>query len=286
MAQTGNYLELKKGGFIKERSSDRFAVRLRIPVGILTTDQLAKLSEVAHQYSDGFVHITSRQGIEIPGVRFADLEAVKTALAPAGLAPGSCGPRIRNIMACPGAVSCSHAFLNARALGQAIDARFVGKDYSVKVKIAVSGCPNSCTTPQTNDIGFVGTVEPILNPDLCNGDGLCEAVCKEGAISMDDNDLPVLDTEKCINCGDCIAACPTEAWATGRQGYTVYVGGKVGRHPQLGAKFAEFVTDNESLDLIEKILAFLGKYGKSGERLGSVINRTGLEELRRYVNGT
>jgi len=277
-----NLSDLKKGGFIKERQADRFAVRLRVPIGVLTSEQLGCLGHVAERYGQGFVHVTTRQGVEISGVRSEDLAAVTSELAKVGLAPGSCGPRIRNIMACPGVESCMHGLVDSRALGKLLDGHFVGKDYPVKVKIAVAGCPNSCTTPQVNDIGFVGAMEPVLDTDLCTGDGLCEIACKEGAITMDD-DQPSWDKDKCVFCGDCVAICPTHAWSSGRVGYTVYVGGKVGRHPQLGTRLAEFVSDEESISMVGRILAFLERYGHSGERLGSVLNRTGIETLRAFI---
>ncbi|MBI2865301.1 MAG: hypothetical protein HYX94_12150 [Chloroflexi bacterium] len=123
-----------------------FAVRLRVPVGTVHVHRLAKLEEPAERFGDGFIHITSRQGIEIPGVRFGDLEALRQELATVGLAPGSCGPRVRNILACPGNRSCSHSFVDSRAFGETLDRLFVGKDFCTKIRIAVSGCPNSCTT--------------------------------------------------------------------------------------------------------------------------------------------
>ena len=42
----------------------------------------------------------------------------------------------------------------------------------------------------------------------CLGQGTCEAVCPFGAITMDANNLPVVDDEKCTGCGVCVAACP------------------------------------------------------------------------------
>lgn len=71
-----------------------FAVRLRVPVGTVQAHKPGKLGELAGRYGDGSVHATSRQGIEIPGIRFADIESARLELASVGLAPGTCGPKV------------------------------------------------------------------------------------------------------------------------------------------------------------------------------------------------
>jgi Na+-translocating ferredoxin:NAD+ oxidoreductase RNF subunit RnfB len=44
----------------------------------------------------------------------------------------------------------------------------------------------------------------------CLGLGDCESVCDFDAISMSENGLPVVDTEKCTACGDCVEICPKD----------------------------------------------------------------------------
>jgi MinD superfamily P-loop ATPase containing an inserted ferredoxin domain len=42
----------------------------------------------------------------------------------------------------------------------------------------------------------------------CIGCGNCAAVCKFGAVSMNENGTAQVDEEKCIACGMCVRACP------------------------------------------------------------------------------
>jgi ferredoxin len=42
----------------------------------------------------------------------------------------------------------------------------------------------------------------------CLGFGDCVKACSFGALTMDDNGLPVVNDEKCTGCGMCVPACP------------------------------------------------------------------------------
>ncbi|OOY35482.1 Fe-S cluster protein [Solemya velum gill symbiont] len=44
----------------------------------------------------------------------------------------------------------------------------------------------------------------------CLGMGDCEDVCELDAIAMDDHGLPIVDSEKCTACGDCVEICPRQ----------------------------------------------------------------------------
>jgi len=48
----------------------------------------------------------------------------------------------------------------------------------------------------------------------CPQNHACPAirVCSEGALSQRGFDAPIVDADKCIDCGDCIDICPTGAF--------------------------------------------------------------------------
>ncbi|MDP2726760.1 MAG: 4Fe-4S binding protein, partial [Dehalococcoidia bacterium] len=148
---------------------------------------------------------------------------------------------------------------------------------------ASAAAPNSCTTPQVNDVGLVGILEPLLEADLCTGCELCVDACREEAITMVDG-LPQREEDECLLCGDCVSVCPLDAWQTARVGYALYVGGKVGRHPQLGAKIAEFIIPEAVPRMVEKIVAFVQAHGNPSERFGVMLNRTGKSALVEYLD--
>ena len=54
-------------------------------------------------------------------------------------------------------------------------------------------------------------IMPEINRELCNGCGLCLAVCSCGALVMVENVVFIIETDECGWCTECEAVCPTGA---------------------------------------------------------------------------
>lgn len=52
-----------------------------------------------------------------------------------------------------------------------------------------------------------------VNKDICPHDHICPLIkaCPVGAISQDSDGFPVIDYNKCIECGKCVRKCPKRA---------------------------------------------------------------------------
>ena len=100
-------------------------------------------------------------------------------------------------------------------------------------RVSLSACPNACSRPQIVDIGLIGAVLPVLTSEPCSQCGQCAAVCKEGAVSTEGNRVS-LNLNACLKCGDCVKVCSSGTLSAGANGFRVLLGGKLGRHPQLG----------------------------------------------------
>ena len=77
MAQKVDYAALKKGGYMRQKQKGYGSLRLAVIGGNLTAENIKKVAEVAEKYGRGYVHMTSRQGIEIPFIKVEELAEVK-----------------------------------------------------------------------------------------------------------------------------------------------------------------------------------------------------------------
>ncbi len=276
--------ELKSGGFIKQNQKDLFTVRLRVPGGRLDIDKMIKIGEVAKKYSRmGYCHLSFRQSVEIIGVHIDDFNTLVKELAEFGQSIASCGPRVRVPTACGGCEYNPNGIMDAQKKALEVDKEHFGTPCHHKFKISFSGCPIDCARTQGMDLGFQGIVDPHWEEDPCTGCTLCEKACLEGAIVAAEDGKPIFYREKCVYCGDCIKACPTDAWTAKRKGWAVRAGGKHGRHPRTADEIMLFLPDDKVSDFIGKTLAWYNKNGKRGERIGTTFDRVGLEGYKEKV---
>jgi dissimilatory sulfite reductase (desulfoviridin) alpha/beta subunit len=130
--------------------------------GVFSDAQLTTLAGISRKYARGIVHATTRQGLEIPFVKYDDIAAVENEVALAGVEAGTSGPRLRATTVCPGNNWCKQGLVNTFSLASRIENELgleCGLDLPHKFKIAISGCPNACTRPQATEIGVHGQLD-------------------------------------------------------------------------------------------------------------------------------
>lgn len=275
-----NFKELKKGGFMRQRQQNYFSMRLKCVGGHFTAEQLGTIQSVAKKFGKGYVHLTSRQGIEIPFIHLDDVDAVKKALAAGNVQVGVCGPRVRTITACQGNAICPSGLIDTQKLAAEFDKRYGGRELPHKFKFGFTGCHNNCLKAEENDMGVKGGVKPNWSAEKCIFCGVCQVVCPEKAIAVDKSAKSVtLDENKCVYCGKCIKSCPTDAWQ-GQSGFVVSFGGLYGNKIAVGKNFLPIIFDEEKLfAIVEVALQFFKDHAKSGERFRTMLERVGWEKF-------
>lgn len=157
-----DYDVLKKRGFLKEKKEGYFTLRTRGPSGNYTEKHLAGLAKISEEYARGFVHLTVRQGIEVPFIKFEDISKVEQEVKCLGVKLGTSGPRLRATTVCPGNNWCKRGLVDTFSLFDRIEEEkgiSCGLELPHKFKIAISGCPNACTRVQASEIGIHGAVD-------------------------------------------------------------------------------------------------------------------------------
>lgn len=154
-----DYEDLKKRGFLRQRQEGYFVLRTRMSCGKYSRQQLRVLGEISDRYGRGIVHVTTRQGMEVPFIKFEQIVQVEKELADADIRIGASGARLRAITVCPGNNWCKQGSIDTFRLQEKIEKELgigCGMDLPHKFKIALSGCFNGCTRPQAAEIGVHG----------------------------------------------------------------------------------------------------------------------------------
>jgi len=167
MTDNIDYEILKKRGFLRQKQDRFFILRTRMAAGNCSAGHILALAEIANKYARGITHFTTRQALEIPFIKYEDIDKVEKEIKNAGISTGTSGPRLRATTACPGNAWCKSGLIDTVGLFEKIEKEtgvICGIDLPHKFKIAISGCPNKCTRAQASEIGIHGVVD-IKSPD-------------------------------------------------------------------------------------------------------------------------
>jgi sulfite reductase (ferredoxin) len=135
--------------------------RIKIPFGGLNPDQMDVLADLAEEYADGVLHVTTRQDFQYHFVHIDDTPAIMRRLGAVGITTReACGNSIRNVTACPLAGVCNTETFDVIPYARAT-ARFMlghpdAQNFGRKFKIAFSGCrQEACGLVNMHDMGAI-----------------------------------------------------------------------------------------------------------------------------------
>ena len=267
---------------MRQKQKNHFSLRLRVVGGNVTAKQLAKISEVSEKYGKGYVHLTSRQSVEIPFIRLEQIEEVKNELAKGEVSPGVCGPRVRTVTACQGQAICPSGCIDTYALAKELDERYYARELPHKFKFGITGCQNNCLKAEENDLGIKGGIKVKWKEENCIQCGVCVKACRTDAITLE-NDKISVEEAKCNFCGRCTKACPVDAYEE-THGYIVSLGGLFGNSIHKGEAIVPFIEDHDKLlKVCDAAIQFFEKNANAGERFKFTIDRVGREKFEEVI---
>lgn len=294
-----NTRALKKNAFRVTKERGLSATRIRVPGGHMDAKYLVMIQHIAEQYGNGTVHFTVRQGLEVPGIKYADMPKVNELLQPiidglginqAQKGEGYSASGTRNITACIGSRVCPFGCYDTSSLAKRIEQAVFPNN--LHFKIALTGCPNDCAKVRMHDFGIMGMTKPQYDKDRCISCGACQKSCKKKSVDALEmvNYKIERNYEKCIGCGECVVQCPTRAWTRSDQKYyRLTLLGRTGKkNPRLGEDFVKWIDEDSMIKIILNTYQYVEKYiskdaplGK--EHIGYIVDRTGFKEFKKWA---
>jgi sulfite reductase beta subunit-like hemoprotein len=142
-------------------------IRIKVPGGILTSDQFRGIASLASKYSRGIAEITDRQDIQLHWIRAEDALDIFSSMEDIGFTTDMCGQGfpgakygdVRNIICCLVSGIDRDELFNCYPIVTELTRFFTGNaaflDLPRKFKISLSGCGADCTRSWINDLAFV-----------------------------------------------------------------------------------------------------------------------------------
>ncbi len=156
---------LNQGIYGQRQGGHNQMVRVKVPHGSLTPEQLEMLGHIATEYSRGWGHLTTRQNVQFHFVQLEQTPEMLRLLASVGLTSReACGDTVRNVTGCHLAGACPFEVLDISPWAQATTDFFLRNPYAQrlprKFKINFSGCVTDCGQAMFNDIGVIAVNQP------------------------------------------------------------------------------------------------------------------------------
>lgn len=183
------------GIFFRPVTPGKFMLRMRTPNGILSSQKMRVLAEVVQRYGDdGSADITTRQNIQLRGVRLEDIPDIFDRFETVGLTSMQSGmDNVRNITGSPVAGIDASELIDTRGLVRKLQDMITGcsqgnpefTNLPRKFNIAVEGGRDNSVHAEINDIAFVPAYrEGTLGLNVLVG-GFFSARRCEAAVPLD-----------------------------------------------------------------------------------------------------
>ena len=147
-------------GIYGQRQAGVQMVRIKIPFGGMTANQLRQVAELTERYATGVGHVTTRQDIQLHFVELQDVSTIMRGLAEVGLTTReACANTVRNVTACHLAGICQGEVFDVTPYAKTVALHLLrnplNQSLPRKFKIAFSGCKQDCALTPIHDVGLL-----------------------------------------------------------------------------------------------------------------------------------
>ena len=156
-----DHYRLKMHGVCAQRHEGFFMMRFRVFGGRMNPEQMERVADLASRYASGYVHLSTRQNLELHSVKIENVPEILRLLHEVGITTrSSCGHTFRNILASSCAGTCPHELVDTRPWVEALSKMVVAESdhynhrLPKRLNVSLAGC-TSCENPAlVNDIGL------------------------------------------------------------------------------------------------------------------------------------
>ena len=248
---------LQHGAYGSRLRMDYSMVRIKVPGGEITPDQLEKIANLSEAFSIGSAHVSTRQNIQLHWVQLEDVSEVMRGLVEVGLTTReACGNTVRNVMCSHFAGVCPSEAFDATPYAKAI-ARFLLRNPMCqnlprKFKINFSCC-DSHGMVRIADIGLVPAIKKVSSS----------------------SSQSTQTTEEEIEGSDTI------------RGFKIYLGGGLGAASFIGHLLEDFTPEDRVLATCMATIRLFDRHGNrenmARNRMRYLVHEMGWEKFQKMV---
>lgn len=198
-----NSAELKKASApfgIYEQKNGKFMVRVRVTGGDIEIEKLQHLAEISHRNKVGYIHLTTRQCVQLHDVPAENIYSIVSSCNESGIPfRGGGGDTFRNIYACHHSGVSQNSVFDVTPYAKALtDFLFTyEKAFTLprKLKIGFFCCDEESIKAEFQDLGFVAQIKNGIEGFAVFGGGGMGRESADGVRLLDF--IPVGNIFKC-----------------------------------------------------------------------------------------
>lgn len=245
---------LQHGAYGSRLRMDYSMVRIKVPGGEITPEQLEKVASLSEAFSIGSAHVSTRQNIQLHWVQLEDVSEVMRGLVEVGLTTReACGNTVRNVMCSHFAGVCPSEAFDATPYAKAI-ARFLLRN------------PMCQNLPRKFKINF----------SCCDSHGLVRVA-----------DIGLVPTVKKLSSSSSTETTTTENSGETIRGFKIYLGGGLGAASFIGHLLEDFTSEDRLLATCMATIRLFDRHGNrenmARNRMRYLVHEMGWERFQKMV---
>src|SRR5215203_4790404 len=245
---------LQHGAYGSRLRMDYSMVRIKVPGGEITPEQLEKIASLSEAFSIGSAHVSTRQNIQLHWVQLEDVSEVMRGLVEVGLTTReACGNSVRNVMCSHFAGVCPSEAFDATPYAKAI-ARFLLRN------------PMCQNLPRKFKINF----------SCCDSHGLVRVA-----------DIGLVPTVKKLSSSSSTTTTTTENSGETIRGFKIYLGGGLGAASFIGHLLEDFTSEDRLLATCMATIRLFDRHGNrenmARNRMRYLVHEMGWEKFQKMI---